>query len=104
MGMNMQQLMKQAQKMQRQMTQAQEELANTEVIGAAGGGMVKVTANGQGAILGIQIDPEVIDPEDKEMLEDMVLAAIQDAVSQAAALSQEKMGRFTNGMNIPGLF
>ena len=104
MGMNMQNLMKQAQKMQRQMQQAQEELATAEVVGAAGGGMVKVTANGLSKITGIEIDPEVIDPEDKEMLEDLILAAVTDAVEQAQALSQEKMGRFTNGMNIPGLF
>ncbi len=104
MGMNMQNLMRQAQKMQRQMQQAQEELAQAELTGMSGGGMVKVTVSGTSQILGIQIDPEVIDPEEKEMLEDLILAALQDAFGQAQALSQEKMGRFTNGMNIPGLF
>ena len=104
MGMNMQQLMRQAQKMQRQMQQTQEELAGTELTGVSGGGMVKVTVTGNSQLVSLHIDPEVIDPEDHEMLEDMILAAFQDALSQAQALSQEKMGRFTNGMSIPGLF
>ena len=83
MGFNMQKLMKQAQKMQQDMARVQEELSNTEVEGVSGGGMVRVTANGNSEILSISIDPEIIDPEDAEMLEDMVLAAVKDALAAA---------------------
>ncbi len=103
MGMNMQQLMKQAQKMQREMAKAQEELAAATVEGNAGGGMVKVTMNGLSQPTAVQIAPEAVDPEDVEMLEDLVLAAYQDALSKAQALSQEKMGRATGGMSLPGM-
>ena len=102
MGFNMQKLMKQAQKMQQDMAKIQEELRNTEVEGVAGGGMVKVLANGGSEILSISIDPEIIDPDDPEMLEDMVLAAVKDALAAAAALSVEKMGSVTGGMGLPG--
>lgn len=103
MGMNMQQLMKQAQKMQRQMEQAQQELAAMELVGESGGGMVKVAVNGMQEILGIKIDPQAVDPEDVEMLEDLILAALRDALGQAQAASQEKMGRAAGGMNLPGM-
>jgi len=102
MGMNMQQLMKQAQKMQRQMEQAQQELTAMELTGEAGGGMVKVAVNGAQEILGLHIDPQVVDAEDVELLEDMILAALRDAMSQAKNAAQEKLGRFTGGMNLPG--
>ena len=102
MGFNMQKLMKQAHKMQQDMAKVQEELRNTEVEGVSGGGMVKVVANGSSEILSISIDPEIIDPEDAEMLEDMVLAAVKDALAAAAALSAEKMGAITGGMGLPG--
>lgn len=104
MGFNMQKLMKQAQKMQQDMARIQEELRNTEVEGVAGGGMVRVVATGSAEILSISIDPEIIDPEDPEMLEDMVLAAVKDALAAAAALSSEKMSSVTGGMNMPGIF
>jgi len=104
MGFNMQKLMKQAQKMQQDMARIQEELHNTEVEGAAGGGMVRVVATGSSEILSISINPEIIDPADPEMLEDMVLAAVKDALAAAAALSSEKMGSVTGGMNMPGMF
>ncbi len=104
MGMNMQNLMKQAQKMQREMAKAQEELAQTEVQGSSGGGLVTVTANGAQQILAIAISPEIVDPEDVEMLEDLVLAAVKDAMANAQALASEKMGRATGGMNLPGMF
>ena len=102
MGFNMQKLMKQAQKMQQDMAKIQEELRNTEVEGVSGGGMVKVVANGGSEILSIAIDPEIIDPDDAEMLEDLVLAAVKDALAAAAALSAEKMGSVTGGMGLPG--
>ncbi len=103
MGFNMQKLMKQAQKMQQDMARVQEELSNTEVEGVSGGGMVRVTANGNSEILSISIDPEIIDPEDAEMLEDMVLAAVKDALAAAAALSAEKMSSVAGGMSLPGM-
>jgi DNA-binding YbaB/EbfC family protein len=104
MGFNMQKLMKQAQKMQQDMARIQEELSNTEVEGVAGGGMVRVIATGSSEILSIAIDPEIIDPKDPEMLEDLVLAAIKDALAAATALSSEKMSSVTGGMNMPGMF
>ena len=104
MGFNMQKLMKQAQKMQQDMAKVQEELQNIEVEGSSGGGMVRVVANGSGEILSLSINPEIIDPEDHEMLEDLVLAAVKDALTAAAALSAEKMGRVTGGVNMPGMF
>ena len=104
MGFNMQKLMKQAQKMQQDMAKVQEELRNTEVEGSSGGGMVRVVANGSGEILSLDINPEIIDPDDHEMLEDLVLAAVKDALAAAGALSAEKMGRVTGGVNMPGMF
>jgi len=104
MGFNMQKLMKQAQKMQQDMARVKEELREAQVEGVSGGGMVKVISTGDGEILSIDIDPEIIDPEDKEMLEDMVLAAIKDALEAANALSTQKMSAVTGGMNMPGMF
>ena len=103
MGMNMQQLMKQAQKMQREVAKVQEELAQTEVQGSSGGGMVTATVTGAQQILAISISPEIVDPEDVEMLEDLVLAAVKDAMTNAQALAAEKMGQATGGMNLPGM-
>jgi len=100
----MQKLMKQAQKMQQDMARVKEELREAQVEGVSGGGMVKVISTGDGEILSIDIDPEIIDPEDKEMLEDMVLAAIKDALEAANALSTQKMSAVTGGMNMPGMF
>lgn len=101
--MNMQQMMKQARKMQEQLAQAEERLAQTEVSSSAGGGMVKVTATGNQHITSIKIDPEAVDPEDVEMLEDMVLAAVNDALGAAQELASQQMGALTGGLNIPGL-
>lgn len=100
-GMNMQALMRQAQKMQSDMEKAQAELANTMVEGVAGGGMVKVTASAVGAISAIEINPEVVDPEDVEMLQDLILAAINDAVAKGQAISNSRMGAVTNGLKLP---
>ncbi len=91
-GGNMQQLMKQAQQMQRKLQEAQEQLAETEVTGKAAGGMVEVTLMADKTPVSVSIKPEAVDPEDVEMLEDMILAALNDAMSQADAASAELMG------------
>jgi len=91
-------LLKQAQKMQRDMEKAQENLANIKVEGSAGGGMVTVTTTAAQEILEVKIDPEVVDKEDVEMLEDLVLAAVNQAVSNAKAKAEEEMGKVTGGM------
>ena len=93
-GGNMQNLMKQAQKMQQEMAKAQEELLDAEVTGSAGGGLVEVRVNGKNEFLGISIKPEAVDPDDVEMLEDLIAAAMNDAKEKADALSKEKMGAF----------
>ena len=101
---NMNQMMKQVKKMQDQMMKAQEELVSKTVEGTAGGGVVTVTANGQKKIVSITIKPEAVDPEDVEMLQDLVLTAVNDAMNKADELANKDMGKFTNGMKIPGLF
>lgn len=99
---NMQKMMKEMQKMQSKMAQLQNELAETPVEGTAGGGVVKVTVNGAHQVLSVDINPEVVDPEDVDMLNDLVAAAVNDAMTKAQQLSDEKMGSLTKGMNIPG--
>lgn len=93
-GMNMQNLMRQAQKMQEDMMKAQEELANAQVEGVSGGGMVKITMTGKKEIVGVKLMREAVDPDDVEMLEDLILAAIKDAENKAQELSDSKMGGF----------
>jgi DNA-binding YbaB/EbfC family protein len=100
---NMQQLMKQAQKMQQQMLSAQQELAETEVTGTAGGGLVTAVVTGAGEVRGVKIDPKAVDPDDVESLEDLVVAAIRDASRAAAELAEQKMGPLTQGMGGLGL-
>ncbi len=100
--MNQQQLMKQVQQMQQQIQKIQEELTATIVEGTAGGGAVTVTMNGQRDIQGITLKPEVVDPEDVEMLQDLILAAINDAVRAANELQEQRLGPLAKGM--PGLF
>lgn len=90
-GMNMQALMKQAQQMQEQLKKAQEELKESEFIGSAGGGMVKVTVSGAKEVLAVSINPEAVDPDDLEMLEDLVTAAVNDALNKAAEKERELM-------------
>lgn len=102
--MNMQQMMKQARKMQQQLEAAQEEIKNLEVEASAGGGMVKAVVSGSGTLKNLSIDPACVDPEDTELLQDMIIAAITEAQNSAAELSQKHMGSITGGMNIPGLF
>jgi len=95
--------MKMIQQMQNRLMKIQQELEDTTVEGTAGGGVVKAIVSGQKELRSIKIDPSVVDPEDVELLEDMVLAAVQDAMEQASKLSEEKMGALTGGMKIPGL-
>ena len=96
-------MMKQAQKLQAKMMKMQEELANKTVESSAGGGMVKVVANGRQQILSLVIEPEVVDPEDVDMLQDLVLAAVNDALNKSQEMVSGEMGKLTGGMNIPGL-
>jgi len=96
-------MMKQAQQLQSKMMKLQEELAEKSVESSSGGGMVKVTANGRQQILSIQIEKEVVDPDDVEMLQDLVLAAINDALAKAQEMVSSEMGKLTGGLNIPGL-
>ncbi len=104
--LNMNNLMKQAQKMQEEMAKVQEKLGAITVEGTAGGGMVKVTANCKLEIQSISIEPEVVDPEDKEMLEDLIAAAVNQAIRNAQARANEEMqsvtGGMLSGMNLPG--
>ncbi len=100
---NMQQLMKQAQKMQAQVLAAQEELAKAELTGTAGGGLVTATVTGAGEILSVKIRPEAVDPEDVESLEDLVVAALRDAGRAAQELAGETMGPVSGGMGGLGL-
>jgi hypothetical protein len=101
--MNMNKMMKQVQDMQKQMVKAQEELATLEVEASAGGGMVTVKVSGDLKINSIKIDPGAVDPDDVEMLEDMVLAAVNEALRSAQELASSKMSGVTGGLNIPGL-
>jgi DNA-binding YbaB/EbfC family protein len=100
---NMANMMKQAQKLQAQMMKLQEEMAEKTVETASGGGMVKVVANGRQQVVSIQIEKEVVDPEDVEMLQDLILAAVNDALAKSQEMVSEEMSKLTGGMNIPGL-
>ncbi|MBY7141569.1 YbaB/EbfC family nucleoid-associated protein [Virgibacillus sp. NKC19-3] len=100
---NMNNMMKQMQKMQKQMTKAQEELHELSFEATAGGGMVTVTANGKKEITDVQIKEEVVDPDDVEMLQDLILAATNDVLKQIEDKTNDTMGQFTKGLNIPGM-
>ena len=102
--MKMDKMLKQVQKMQAQMTLVQESLADEIVEGSSGGGMVVVKANGHGDIVSIAISKEVIDPEDVEMLEDLVLSAVRESIRLSKELAEKRMGNLTGGFNIPGMF
>ncbi len=99
----MQPNMKMLQQMQNRIQKMQEELEETTVEGTAGGGAVRVSVNGLRTVQSVKIDPDAVDPQDIEMLEDMVLAAIQEAMKSAEDLASQKMGAITGGINIPGL-
>ena len=101
---NMNDLLRQAQKIQGDLAKVQEELASKRVEASAGGGMVSAVANGKGDILSIRIEKEVVSPDDVEMLEDLVTAAVSEAIKRSREMVQEEMSRITGGMNIPGLF
>lgn len=98
---NMNQLMKQAKKMQEEMMKAQEALGDKTVEGTAGGGVVTVVVTGHKLVKSINIKPEAVDPEDVEMLQDLILAAVNDAMKKADDMTQNELGRFTRGMNLP---
>ncbi len=96
-------LMKEAQRLQQQMLELQEQIAQKKVEATAGGGMVTVEANGKQELLSIKIDREVINPDDAQMLEDLVLAACNEALRKSRELVQQEMGKLTGGLKIPGL-
>jgi DNA-binding YbaB/EbfC family protein len=100
----MNQMMKQVKKMQEQMLKAQEELGTKSIEGTAGGGVVTVTVNGHKNVQSIVIKPEAVDPEDIEMLQDLILTAVNDAINKADELANKDLGKFTGGVKIPGLF
>jgi DNA-binding YbaB/EbfC family protein len=107
---NLQQLMQQAQKMQQQLAEAQAELAGAEVTGTAGGGLVSVTMTGAGEVRNVTIDPKAVDPDDVETLEDLVVAALNNAADNVKRLTEEKMGPLTaglgglgGGLGLPGM-
>jgi DNA-binding YbaB/EbfC family protein len=100
---NMGQIMKQAQKFQAKIAKLQEELGDKTVEASAGGGMVTVIANGRQEIVSVKIEQEVIDPDDSEMLQDLIMAAVNDALSRAKDMVNEEMGKLTKGMNIPSI-
>ncbi len=101
--MDMNAIMRQAQEMQQKMSQVQEELAGKTVTASVGGGMVTATVNGKNELLSLQIEKEVIDPEDPAMLEDLVVSAVNEALRKAQAMAQSEMRKLTGGINIPGL-
>lgn len=97
-------IMKQAQQMQQKMQKLQEEMGQRTVEASVGGGMVTVTVNGKSEILQVKIEPQVVDPEDVEMLEDLVVAGVNEALKKAHEMVSEEMGKLTGGLKIPGLF
>ncbi len=102
--MDMEDLMKHARQFQEKLAQVQEELGARMVTGTAGGGMVTVTVNGRSELVGLAIEPEVINPDDRQMLQDLVSAAVNDALRKAKDLGRNEMGKLTGGMTIPGMF
>jgi DNA-binding YbaB/EbfC family protein len=96
-------IMKQAQQMQRRMAELQEELGKKQIEASAGGGMVTAVVSGKQQLLSLKIDPAAVDPEDVEMLQDLVTAAVNEAIKQSQQMASEEMSKITGGMNIPGL-
>ncbi|MCK5913578.1 MAG: YbaB/EbfC family nucleoid-associated protein [Desulfuromusa sp.] len=97
-------IMKQAQQMQAKIARVQQELEDKEVEATAGGGMVTARANGKQQLLDLKIEKDVVDPEDVEMLQDLVLAAVNEAIKKSQEMIQEEMSKVTGGMNLPGMF
>jgi DNA-binding YbaB/EbfC family protein len=105
MGMgNMNKIMKQVQKIQKDMLKLQEELKEKTVEATAGGGVVKAVASGKKQLVSVEIQPEVVDPDDIEMLQDLILAAVNEALQKAEDMVTDEMGKITGGMNLPGMF
>ena len=102
--MNMQQIMRQAQKMQKKMEEAQEQAANEIVEASAGGGMVSVKVNGKQEVVDITIEKDVVNPDDIDMLQDLIVAAVNEGIKKAQNVMNEKMQGITGGLNIPGMF
>ena len=103
-GMNQAAMMKQVQKMQQEMVRMQEEMENKTYSASTGGGMVKASVNGKHEMVALEINPEAVDPEDVEMLQDMVIAAVNEAMRAADADAANNMSRMTGGLNLGGLF
>ena len=103
-GMNQAAMMKQAQKMQQDLLKMQEDLENQSYTAQSGGGMVKATVDGKHRVTDVVIDPECVDPDDVEMLQDMVVAAVNEALRMAEEATEQEMGKLTGGMGMPGLF
>jgi DNA-binding YbaB/EbfC family protein len=101
-GMNNKNLLRQAQQMQQRMSKIQEELDQTSVEGSAGGGVVKVVVTGKLKVQSVEISPDAVDPEDVELLQDLVQAAVNEAMDKAQTLAQDKMAAVTGGLSIPG--
>ena len=101
--MDMNEIMRQAQQMQQKMSQVQNELAGRTVTASVGGGMVAVTLNGKNELLSVQIDREVINPEDREMLQDLIVSAVNEGLKKAQDMAQAEMRKITGGINIPGI-
>jgi nucleoid-associated protein EbfC len=99
-----QRMMKQLQQMQQKMVKAQEDLANETVTATAGGGAVTIEMNGHHEVMSVTLDPDAVDPADVEMLQDMILAAFNEALAKAQAMAEQKMKAVTGGLNIPGMF
>ncbi len=97
-------MMKQVQKMAEDTQKLEDELAETKIEASSGGGMVTAVCNGKGEILGITIDPQVVDPEDVEMLQDLVISAVREVLEKASETKQARLSEITGGMNIPGIF
>lgn len=104
MAKGMGNIMKQAQQMQEKMAKMQEELAEKTVEASAGGGMVTAVVNGKQSLVSLKIEKDVVDPEDVEMLQDLVQAAINEALKKSQEMMQEEMSKVTGGLNVPGLF
>lgn len=103
MGGNMNNMLKQVQKMQRQMEEAQEKIEQTEMEASSGGGAVRVVVNGKRELVSIEIAKEVVDPDDIEMLQDLVMTAVNEGLKKAEEVSAREMGKVTGGISIPGL-
>lgn len=102
-GMNMQEMMKQARKMQEQLAAAQESMKDVTVDASAGGGMVKASVNGDLELVSVTIDPDALDPEDVDLLQDMIVAAVNEAIRGVSEVASKQMSSISGGLNIPGM-